>query len=84
MQLEQESWVEPMQHTREHLTRRLATNPPRFFVLEINQQIVGVIQTQRMNGASSIDTLDNWHTEDELYMENGPVLQLFRVNTFLK
>lgn len=84
MQLEQESWTEPMQHSREHVARRLATFPPRLFVLEIKNQIVGVIQTQRMNGPSAIDTLDNWRTEDELYMENGPVLQLFRVNTFLK
>jgi len=43
-----------------------------------------VIQTQRIGAVGAILELVDWHTEDELYASDGPVLQLFRVNTFLK
>jgi hypothetical protein len=83
MQLEQESWSVPMQHSEDLIKKRLATIPGRIFVLEMGQQVVGAIQTQRMNGAAFIDELESWHLEDSLYMADGSVLQLFRVNTFL-
>jgi len=39
LQLERESWAAPMQHGREHLLKRVQTQPPRCFVLEIQGQV---------------------------------------------
>jgi hypothetical protein len=65
MQLKKESWSSSMQQTRECLSRRLETIPARIYVLEQTsrsndeKKILGVIQTQRMNGVASIRSLDN-------------------------
>lgn len=84
LQLEQESWAAPMRHDAAKLSARLLTSPTRCFVLEISGAVLGVIQTQRIESVQSVLALTDWHAEDVLYARHGAVLQLFRVNTFLK
>ena len=81
--LEAESWDPAMRHPREQLLARVTASPSRVFVMVLEDQIVGVIYTQRISSLAAIDEV-TWTSEDQLYDMNGPVLQLLRVNTWVK
>ena len=83
MQLERESWTEAMRHPREQILERVHSSLPKIFVLEMEQQVVGSICTQRIDDIDRIPEMC-WAHEDDLYSMEGRVLQLLRVNTFLE
>jgi len=58
--------------------------PTHYLSRHLPKKVVGMIQTQRIRSVGSVLELVDWHAEDDLYASSGKVLQLFRVNTFLK
>lgn len=74
-QLEAESWDSAMRYSRGQVLQRLSVPPPVVFVLKIRG--VGIICLQRINDVT-------WISEDKLHDVDGSVLQLRRVNTWLK
>lgn len=83
IELEVESWPDGMRHLREVLDARVNCKPPKVFVLEIGELVYGSIYTQRISSVESISTV-TWTSEDDLYVPDGRVLQLLRVNTFVQ
>ena len=62
---------------------RIRSTLPKIFVLEMEQQVVASICTQRIQDIEAISETC-CSREDSLFDEQGRVLQLLRVNTFLE
>ena len=72
-----------MRHSRQQILARVTASPSRVFAMVLEDQIVGAIYTQRISSVATIDEV-TWTSEDQLYDMNGQVLQLLRVNTWVK
>ena len=72
-----------MRHPRNLLSERIAAQPPKIFVLEVEGEVVGSICAQRILSIDSIKQV-TWASEDCIAEASGTTLQLLRVNTFLE
>ena len=72
-----------MRHPRNLLSERIAAQPPKIFVLEVEGEVVGSICAQRILSIDAIKQV-TWASEDCIAEASGTTLQLLRVNTFLE
>lgn len=77
--LEKLAWAENLQAPREHLIRRLKTNPTGCFCCEMNGKVVAVLYTQRIASVDVIFT-ENFIDVSSFHMDNGPVIQLIAIS----
>ncbi|WP_052700134.1 GNAT family N-acetyltransferase [Methylocucumis oryzae] len=77
--LEQQCWLKPLQASAETIQRRLQVNPTGQLVVVLDDAVVGVIYSQRIN---DVDGLSH-HTMasvEALHQDNGAIVQLLAVN----
>jgi malonyl CoA-acyl carrier protein transacylase len=79
LRLEAECWAEPLRASSDEIRQRIEQFPGRQCVLEIDEQITGVIYSQRIQ---NIELLKHTNSKkvSELQTDNGPIIQLLAVN----
>ncbi len=79
--LEAACWAEALQAPASEIEQRIEHNPTGHCVLEMNDQLVGVIYAQQI---SRIEALKNTNaaTVSALHNNQGPVIQLLSLNVF--
>ncbi len=79
LKLEILCWPEDLRSSEKDLNRRLDIYPQGQFVLELDESVVGVIYSQRIQSKGTIEgnTAENIHL---IHDKTGPVLQLLAIN----
>jgi acyl transferase domain-containing protein/acyl carrier protein/NAD(P)-dependent dehydrogenase (short-subunit alcohol dehydrogenase family) len=77
--LEALCWPQALQTENEEIFNRIASNPGWNYALELNQQVVGIIYSQRIDDLNSIRGL-NSDNINSIKNQNGSTVQLLAVN----
>lgn len=78
-QLEKRCWEPELQRPVSVLEKRIQQYPKGQLVLEIDNQVVGSIYSQRIDSAEDIKSF-SFETVEGLHRKDGPVVQLLTVN----
>ena len=77
--LEQQCWLPTLQASVDTIQRRLQVNPTGQLVVVLNDTVVGVIYSQRINGVDALSQ-HTMTSVEALHQDNGAIGQLLAVN----